>query len=148
MNDKLPTREELLRTLAICEKATEGPWENDSEYWILRKIDIGKRAGDGSSKYQGGVEPVVGIWESDLELRLKYADAKFILEARTALPAYSRELLRLRELMREYPPGHKAECRSLEPSGYDAEKHVDLYSFPCDCGLTARLAELGLEKLR
>ncbi len=60
-------------------------------------------------------------------------DAAFIPLARTALPARIRDVLRLMDFIEDYPPAHDVKCRG------DA---ADFFS--CTCGLTARLAELGM----
>lgn len=61
-------------------------------------------------------------------------------------PARIRDVLRLMELLREYPPGHLPGCgwhqriSYLNEMGFERGRHGD-----CTCGLTASLAEMGIK---
>ena len=110
------TNEELDRLQAISEAATPGPWETDGDY----------------------IEPSIGeAWR--LHGAANPANGKFVVEARSAVPALIAEVRRLRtnvpelEVASTWQPIETAPKYVVKPKAQpDLPSDNDLPELPCD----------------
>ena len=75
------TNEEIKKAREICDKATEGPWEQHDDYWIIGT----------NGDFIGKAKDI----DDDLAVTVRKENAEFIAFARTALPAALDEIERL-----------------------------------------------------
>jgi len=86
------TEEEIERDLDICERATEGPWEDHSTCDSLCGPGLDIRDPDG--------EPVFYV-NTHGEIMAEMADCHFTAKAREGWPRALREIQRLRKVLGE-----------------------------------------------
>jgi hypothetical protein len=114
------TEADLDRLSAICDAATDGPWEvgafgkvwgpvsdAGTEEQVDGVVAVAERDVDGEIEING--------W-GDFEREAAEANARFIAEARTALPALVEEVRRLRKLKSHSRPTGSATVFLCDPS--------------------------------